>query len=90
VIEVISKGAAQSWQLQNRGLTMLNGQFDFGFSVNWMRKDLAICMDEAQRIGARLPVAALVDKFCAQIQARGHGGWDSSSLITLLRNLSSQ
>ena len=90
VIEVISKGAAQSWQLQNRGLTMLNGQFDFGFSVDWMRKDLAICMEEAQRIGARLPVAALVDQFYAQIQARGHGGWDNSSLIDLLRNPPSQ
>ena len=85
VIEVISKGAAQSWQLQNRGLTMLNGQFDFGFSVDWMRKDLAICMEEAQRTGARLPVAALVDQFYAKIQARGHGGWDNSCLIDLLR-----
>jgi 3-hydroxyisobutyrate dehydrogenase len=85
VIEVISKGAAQSWQMQNRGLTMLNGQFDFGFSVDWMRKDLATCMGEAQRIGARLPVAALVDQFYAQIQARGHGRWDNSSLISLLR-----
>jgi 3-hydroxyisobutyrate dehydrogenase len=86
VIEVISKGAAQSWQMQNRGLTMLNGQFDFGFSVDWMRKDLAICMEEAQRIGARLPVAAMVDEFYARIQARGHGLWDNSSLISLLRN----
>ena len=84
VIDVISKGAAQSWQMQNRGLTMLNGEFDFGFSVDWMRKDLAICMDEARRIDAHLPVAELVDQFYAEIQARGHGPWDNSSLISLL------
>jgi 3-hydroxyisobutyrate dehydrogenase-like beta-hydroxyacid dehydrogenase len=73
VIEVISKGAAQSWQMQNRGLTMLKGEFGFGFSVDWMRKDLAICTDEARRIDARLPAAGLVDQFYAEIQARGHG-----------------
>ncbi len=84
VLSVISKGAAQSWQMENRSETMAAGQFDFGFAVDWMRKDLAIVLDEARRNGARLPVAALVDQFYAQVQARGGGRWDTSSLIALL------
>jgi 3-hydroxyisobutyrate dehydrogenase-like beta-hydroxyacid dehydrogenase len=86
LVEVISKGAAQSWQMDNRASTMLEGKFDFGFAVNWMRKDLSICLDEARRNGARLPVAALVDQFYAQVQARGGSRWDTSSLIHLLAN----
>lgn len=85
-MEVIAKGAAQSWQLENRHASMLEGRFDFGFAVDWMRKDLAICLDEARRNGARLPVAALVDQFYAQVQARGGGRWDTSSLVDLLRH----
>ena len=84
VIDVISKGAAQSWQMDNRHKTMIAGRFDFGFAVDWMRKDLAICLDEARRNGARLPAAALVDQFYAEIQAMGGGRWDTSSLIALL------
>ena len=84
VVEVISKGAAQSWQMENRSATMLAGQFDFGFAVDWMRKDLAICLDEARRNGARLPLAALVDQFYADVQAKGGGRQDSSSLIARL------
>jgi 3-hydroxyisobutyrate dehydrogenase len=86
VIDVISKGAAQSWQMENRGRTMAEGKFDFGFAVNWMRKDLAICLEEARGNGARLPVTALVDQFYAQVQERGGGRWDTSSLIHLLVN----
>jgi 3-hydroxyisobutyrate dehydrogenase len=85
-IDVISKGAAQSWQMENRGRTMAEGKFDFGFAVNWMRKDLAICLEEARGNGARLPVTALVDQFYAQVQERGGGRWDTSSLIHLLVN----
>jgi 3-hydroxyisobutyrate dehydrogenase len=84
VIDVISKGAAQSWQMDNRHKTMIAGKFDFGFAVDWMRKDFAICLDEARRNGARLPVTALVDQFYAAIQERGGGRWDTSSLIALL------
>ena len=84
VIEVISKGAAQSWQMDNRHKTMIADKFDFGFAVDWMRKDLAICLDEARRNGARLPVAALVDQFYAEVQALGGGRWDTSSLIARL------
>ncbi len=84
VIGVISKGAAQSWQMENRYKTMNTGKFDFGFAVDWMRKDLAICMGEARKSGARLPVAALVDQFYAQVQAMGGKRWDTSSLIALL------
>jgi 3-hydroxyisobutyrate dehydrogenase len=84
VIDTISKGAAQSWQMENRAFTMAEGKFDFGFAVNWMRKDLDICMQEAKRNGARLPVTALVDQFYAHVQARGGGRWDTSSLIHLL------
>jgi 3-hydroxyisobutyrate dehydrogenase len=83
---VISKGAAQSWQMENRGKTMLAGKFDFGFATDWMRKDLALCLAEAQARGATLPVTALVDQFYARVQARGHGRWDSSSLISVLRD----
>ena len=85
VIDVISKGAAQSWQMENRGRTMCEGKFDFGFAADWMRKDLRICLEEARRSGARVPVAALVDQFYAQVQAEGHGRWDTSSLMTLLK-----
>lgn len=84
VIDVLSKGAAQSWQMDNRGTTMVEGEFDFGFAVDWMRKDLAICIAEARQNGARLPVATLVDQFYSQVQAKGGGRWDSSSLIHLL------
>jgi 3-hydroxyisobutyrate dehydrogenase len=84
VVDVISKGAAQSWQMDNRHKTMIAGKFDFGFAVDWMRKDFAICLDEARRSGARLPVTALVDQFYAQVQAEGGGRWDTSSLIALL------
>jgi 3-hydroxyisobutyrate dehydrogenase len=84
VVSVISKGAAQSWQMENRWQTMVEGKFDFGFAVDWMRKDLAIVLEEARRNGSRLPVAALVDQFYAQVQARGGNRWDTSSLIALL------
>ncbi|PHS26486.1 MAG: oxidoreductase [Robiginitomaculum sp.] len=84
VIEAISKGAAQSWQMENRYKTMLRGQFDFGFAVDWMRKDLRITLEEARTNGARLPVAALVDQFYADVQAMGGKRWDTSSLIARL------
>ncbi|MDE2229816.1 MAG: NAD(P)-dependent oxidoreductase [Alphaproteobacteria bacterium] len=84
VVETISKGAAQSWQMDNRALTMLDGKFDFGFAVDWMRKDLAICLGEARRNKSALPVTALVDQFYQRIQERGGGRWDTSSLINLL------
>jgi 3-hydroxyisobutyrate dehydrogenase len=86
VLDVISKGAAQSWQMENRGKTMVADKFDFGFAVDWMRKDLAICLAEARANGAALPVTALLDQFYARIQARGGGRWDTSSLIRLLRD----
>jgi 3-hydroxyisobutyrate dehydrogenase-like beta-hydroxyacid dehydrogenase len=86
VVEVIGKGAAQSWQLDNRARTMSRGEFDFGFAVEWMRKDLGICLAEARRNGARLPLAALVDQLYGQIVARGGGRWDTSSLVDLLDN----
>jgi 3-hydroxyisobutyrate dehydrogenase len=86
LIETISKGAAQSWQMENRALTMLAGKFDFGFAVDWMRKDLSICLAEAKQNKARLPLTALVDQFYAQVQARGGGRWDTSSLMHLLAN----
>lgn len=88
-MEVISKGAAQSWQLENRHRSMLEGHFDFGFAVDWMRKDLGIVLDEARRNGAQLPVTALVDQFYAEVQAGGGGRWDTSSLITRLKDGSS-
>ena len=84
VIDVISKGAAQSWQMDNRARSMCAGEFEFGFAVDWMRKDLGITLDEARRNGARVPVAALVDQFYAQVQARGGRRWDTSSLMHLL------
>ena len=84
LITTISKGAAQSWQMENRYKTMAAGKFDFGFAVDWMRKDLSICMGEARKTGARLPVTALVDQFYAQVQAMGGKRWDTSSLIALL------
>jgi 3-hydroxyisobutyrate dehydrogenase len=85
VVEVISQGAAGSWQMVNRHKTMLEDRFDFGFAVDWMRKDLGICLDAAQEIGARLPVTALVDQFYGDVQAMGGGRWDTSSLIRRLR-----
>ncbi len=87
VFSVISKGAAQSWQMENRYRTMADGEFDFGFAVDWARKDFGICLAEARRNGARLPVTALVDQFYAQIQAMGGGRWDTSSLIALLERV---
>ena len=86
VLQVIGKGAAQSWQMDNRGGTMVDGKFDFGFAVDWMRKDLGLCLDEARKNGAPLPVAALVDQFYAEIQAMGGGRLDTSSLIRRLRS----
>jgi 3-hydroxyisobutyrate dehydrogenase len=85
VLEVIGKGAAQSWQLDNRGKTMVDGQFDFGFAVDWMRKDLGLVLEEARRNGATLPVTALVDQFYADVQSAGGRRWDTSSLITRLK-----
>jgi len=85
VLDVIGKGAAQSWQMDNRGKTMAADQFNFGFAVDWMRKDLSICLGEARANGAALPVTALVDQFYARIQAQGGARWDTSSLIRLLR-----
>ena len=84
VLDVIGKGAAQSWQMDNRGKTMVDDKFDFGFAVDWMRKDLGLVLDEARRNGARLPLTALVDQFYSEIQNRGGGRWDTSSLIRLL------
>jgi 3-hydroxyisobutyrate dehydrogenase-like beta-hydroxyacid dehydrogenase len=87
VIGVISQGAAQSWQMENRWKAMDDGAFDgFGFAVDWMRKDLAMCLEEANANGARLPAAALIDQFYAQVQARGGGRWDTCSLMHLLAN----
>ncbi len=86
VLDVVGKGAAQSWQMDNRGKTMAADKFDFGFAVDWMRKDLAICLAEARANGAALPVTAVIDQFYARIQARGGGRWDTSSLIRLLRD----
>ena len=86
VLQVIGKGAAQSWQMDNRGTTMIDDKFDFGFAVDWMRKDLGLCLDEARSNGATLPVAALVDQFYAEVQALGGGRWDTSSLIRRLKH----
>ncbi len=86
VIGVISKGAAQSWQMENRWKTMTEGKFDYGFAVDWMRKDLGICLAQAAEVGARLPVTALVDQFYAEVQAMGGRRWDTSSLIARLEN----
>lgn len=84
VIDVVSKGAAQSWQMENRWKTMAAGSFDFGFAVDWMRKDLGICLDAAKTIGVSLPLTALVDQFYAEVQKMGGGRWDTSSLIARL------
>ena len=84
VLEVIGKGAAQSWQMDNRGGTMVDGKFDFGFAVDWMRKDLGLVLDEGRRNGAKLPVTALVDQFYGDVQSQGGGRWDTSSLIKRL------
>lgn len=85
VVEVISKGAAQSWQMENRAGTMIDGKFDFGFAVDWMRKDLGIVADEARRLGVSLPVTAVVDQLYAEVQTMGGRRWDTSSLIARLR-----
>jgi 3-hydroxyisobutyrate dehydrogenase len=85
VLDVIGKGAAQSWQMDNRGTTMIDGKFDFGFAVDWMRKDLGLCLDEARRNNASVPVTALVDQFYGEVQAAGGNRRDTSSLITRLR-----
>ena len=84
VLEVIGKGAAQSWQMDNRGTTMVDDKFDFGFAVDWMRKDLGLCLEESKTNGAKLPVTALVDQFYADVQSMGGGRWDTSSLIKRL------
>ena len=86
VLDVISKGAAQSWQMENRGATMVDDEFEFGFAVDWMRKDLDICLAQGHRVGALLPLTALVNEFYARVQARGGGRWDTSSLMRLLTN----
>ena len=84
VLDVIGKGAAQSWQMDNRGKTMVEGKFDFGFAVDWMRKDLSLVLEEARRNGSQLPVTALVDQFYAEVQGMGGQRWDTSSLIKRL------
>ena len=86
VVNVIGKGAAASWQMDNRASSMGRGEFNFGFAVEWMRKDLGICLEEAERNGARLPLTALVDQFYAHVMARGGARWDTSSLVHLLQN----
>jgi len=88
VLDVISKGAAQSWQMENRGSTMVDDKFDFGFAVDWMRKDLGLVLDEARANGARVPVTALVDQFYGDVQKMGGGRWDTSSLVRRLRDKS--
>jgi 3-hydroxyisobutyrate dehydrogenase len=88
VIDTISKGAAQSWQMENRWKPMNDGKFDFGFAVDWMRKDLSICLEEARRNGAHLPAIALIDQFYSEIQSMGGGRWDTSSLIARLNRKS--
>ena len=87
VVDVIAQGAAQSWQMDNRARTMARGEFDFGFAVNWMRKDLAMTLAAARELDARMPIAALVDQFYADVQAFGGGRWDTSSLIERLRRV---
>lgn len=90
VVEVISKGAAGSWQMENRHKTMNAGKFDFGFAIDWMRKDLGICLEEARRNGAKLPVTALVDQFYGDVQAMGGNRWDTSSLLARLERNGSE
>jgi 3-hydroxyisobutyrate dehydrogenase-like beta-hydroxyacid dehydrogenase len=87
VIEVISKGAAQSWQMENRASTMIKNEFDFGFAVDWMRKDLGIVLNEGRNSGAHLPLTALVDQFYGEVQAIGGGRWDTSSLVAVLEKI---
>ena len=87
VVDVISKGAAGSWQMENRGTTMVNNEFEFGFAVDWMRKDLGICLDQADKIGASLPITAIVDQYYKDLQNMGGSRWDTSSLISRLRKL---
>jgi 3-hydroxyisobutyrate dehydrogenase-like beta-hydroxyacid dehydrogenase len=87
VIEVISKGAAQSWQMENRHETMIDDKYDFGFAVDWMVKDLTICLQEAARNGALLPLTELVKSYYEEVQGMGGGRWDTSSLIARLRNM---
>ena len=87
VIDVVAKGAAGSWQMENRHKTMIADQYEHGFAVDWMRKDLAICLEQARRIQARLPITALVDQFYADVQAMGGNRWDTSSLLRRLRNV---
>jgi 3-hydroxyisobutyrate dehydrogenase-like beta-hydroxyacid dehydrogenase len=87
VVEVISKGAAQSWQMDNRASTMIDNEFDFGFAVDWMRKDLGIVLNEGRNIGAHLPLTALVDQFYGEVQAIGGGRWDTSSLVAVLEKI---
>ena len=84
VYDVIAKGASQSWQLENRWETMNKGEFDFGFAVDWMRKDLGICLEQAKASGATIPVTALVDQFYADVQKMGGNRWDTSSLVARL------
>jgi 3-hydroxyisobutyrate dehydrogenase len=84
VLDVISKGAAQSWQMENRGKTMHQRKFDFGFAVDWMRKDLGMCLEEAKRNGAKLPVTAIIDQYYGDVQESGGSRYDTSSLITRL------
>ena len=88
VVEVISQGAAGSWQMENRHATMIRDEYEHGFAVNWMRKDLDICLNQARQLEARLPVTALVDQFYADVQAMGGGRWDTSSLLRRLRERS--
>ena len=90
VLDVIGKGAAQSWQMDNRGKTMTDRQFDFGFAVDWMRKDLGLCLDQARRSGVTLPITALVDQFYGDVQALGGNRWDTSSLIVRFDHLKKQ
>jgi 3-hydroxyisobutyrate dehydrogenase-like beta-hydroxyacid dehydrogenase len=85
VLDVISKGAAGSWQMENRGETMVKNEFDFGFAVDWMRKDLSICLDEANKIGASLPITSIIDQYYKDVQNIGGSRWDTSSLIARLR-----
>jgi 3-hydroxyisobutyrate dehydrogenase-like beta-hydroxyacid dehydrogenase len=87
VVDVISKGAAQSWQMENRHKTMLADHFEHGFAVEWMRKDLAICLDEARRSGASLPITALIDQFYAEVEKMGGRRWDTSSLFARMEKL---
>ena len=85
VLKVISKGSAQSWQMENRYRTMLDNKFDFGFAVDWMRKDLSICLEEAKKNNAKLPITKIIDKYYSEVQNNGGNRWDTSSLISLLK-----